>query len=123
MDLGTTRTAPGATVPAGAAPVGVRVTDRGDGVVTVALSGDQLAVGLNELRWRLGQLVPGSAHTVHLDLSELDHLSSACIATLLWVRRACTARHVDVVLVGAGGRSRDQLRRTGLGQVLQVAAS
>lgn len=123
MDLGTMPAASGATVPVGVAPVGVRVTDRGDGVVTVALRGDQLAVGLNELRWRLGQLVPGSAHTLHLDLSELDHLSSACIATLLWVRRVCTARHVDVVLVGAGGRSRDQLRRTGLGLVLQVAAS
>lgn len=122
MDLGTTEPASGATTPAGVDPVGVRVTDRGDGVVTVALRGDQLAAGLNELRWRLGQLVPGSAHTVRLDLSELDHLSSACIATLLWVRRACTARHVHVVLVGAGGRSRDQLRRTGLGRVLEVAA-
>jgi anti-anti-sigma regulatory factor len=50
---------------------------------------------------------------VLVDISEVSDLSSTAVAALLWIRRRCSERGVDVVLRGATGRNRDALKRIG----------
>lgn len=99
---------------------GLSAFDAGDGVVVLALTDAALTQGLGELRWRLDPVVAGGTHTVEIDLSEVDRLSSGCIATLLWVKRTCAARHIRVVVRRPTTRTLDQLRRTGLAGVLEI---
>ncbi|WP_199907699.1 STAS domain-containing protein [Nocardioides terrigena] len=104
----------------GAAPVprtGATVLcreDRVHDVVVLVLSDDTLLDALEELRVRLGGLLePGPSRLV-VDLSRVSRLSSATIATLLWVKRTCAARAVDVVVRRPSRGSVGVLHRTGL---------
>ena len=98
------------------------VLDRDDGVLAIALADATLAHGLGELRWRLDPLLAGGTHTVEIDVSRVDRLSSGCIATLLWVKRTCAARQIRVVLSSPTPHTLDQLKRTGLAHVLEIGS-
>ena len=101
---------------------GVTVVGRGGGQVVVALEDRRLAQGLGDLRWRLGQLAPYGTESLEVDLSGVDRLSSGCIATLLWVKRACAARGIRVLVGRPTSRTREQLVRTGLADVLEIGS-
>ena len=103
-------------------PPGLTVLARTEGVVAVALADETLVQGLNDLRWRLDPLVAGGTHTVEIDVSRVDRLSSASIATLLWVKRTCAARQIRVVLSSPTPHTLDQLKRTGLAHVLEIGS-
>jgi ABC-type transporter Mla MlaB component len=93
-----------------------------DGVVAVALADEAFAAGPGDLRWHLAPLITGGTHTVEIDVSHIDRLSSGSIATLLWVKRTCAARQIRVVLISPTTRTLDQLRRTGLANVLEIGS-
>lgn len=101
---------------------GPTVLCSGDGVVSVSLADETLLRSLNDLRWRLAPLIAGGTHTVEIDVSRVDRLSSGSIATLLWVTRTCAARHIRVVVDSPTTRTLDQLRRTGLANVLEIGS-
>lgn len=48
-----------------------------------------------------------------VDVSEISDLSSTTVAALLWIRRRCSERGVEVALRGVAGRHRDALLRIG----------
>ena len=89
-------------------------------VVRVALDEGAVARGCVELQSRLPQLLAGGAHTVVVDVSDLDRLSSTTVAALLWVKRTCAARRIHVVLSQPTERALDVLTRTGLGDVFEI---
>ncbi len=88
--------------------------------VVVELGDTNVAEALRELRWRLPLLLNRSPATVIVDLSEMTQLSSATVASLLWIRRRCRMRGVIVVLRKPSRRSVEMLRRTGLQGALPV---
>jgi anti-anti-sigma regulatory factor len=88
--------------------------DRVHDAVVLVLSDETLLDALEELRARLGGLLePGPSRLV-VDLSRVSRLSSTTIATLLWVKRTCGARAVDVVVRRPSRGSVGVLHRTGL---------
>lgn len=99
---------------------GLLVADDGAGTVTVRIDGSRLAQGLAGLRWHLTPILPGGTDVLRIDLQDVDRLSSVCVAALLRVKRACVARRIQVVLDRPTSRSRDLLKRTGLGDVLET---
>lgn len=102
---------------------GLNVLGTQEQTVRVALEDRHLMQGLSDLRWRLPRLLAGGADTLVIDLSGVDRLSSASIATLLWVKRTCSARRIRVVLSSPSTRSLEQLTRTGLTNVLEIERS
>ncbi|MEO3938085.1 hypothetical protein V3N99_15200 [Dermatophilaceae bacterium Soc4.6] len=100
--------------------IGLRVSDDGDGTVSVALDGAHLAQGLVELRC-LPTVLPGGTDTLRIDLRAADHLSSISVATLLRVKRVCVARRIHLVLERPTGRGHGRLVREGLRDVLESA--
>jgi anti-anti-sigma regulatory factor len=74
-----------------------------------------LMLVLNEVELRLDSLLAGGPRVLVVDLSGVRRLSSTTIAALLWVRRRCSERGVDVLVCGASRRQVDMLRRIGLG--------
>jgi len=93
---------------------------RVDQTVRVALGEPPLTAGRDDLRWQLTGLLGGGTDTLVIDVSGVDRLSSAYVATLLGVKRACHARRVRVVLTGPPNRTRDVLTRTGLASVFEI---
>lgn len=92
-----------------------------DGVtVHLQIVDGMLAEGSGELRNRLAELVPGGTRTLSVDLSAVERLSSTCVATLLWVKRVCSARGVHVVLANTPERTLEVLTRTGLTTVFEI---
>ncbi len=112
----------GTTKPSGPSTSPVLGGRAEDGVVAVVLADEALVTGLSDLRWHLAPLIAGGTHTVKIDVSRVDRLSSGSIATLLWVKRTCAARQVRVVLISPTTRTLDQLRRTGLANVLEIGS-
>ncbi|MDQ6895299.1 MAG: STAS domain-containing protein [Actinomycetota bacterium] len=92
---------------------------RADQTVRVAL-GDPPTSGLGDLRWQLAGLLGGGTNTLVIDVSRLDRLSSAWVATLLGVKRTCHARRIRVVLADPSNRTREVLTRTGLASVFEI---
>ncbi len=113
---------PHRTGSSGSQPTGLTLLHRGGGVVAVALADAALVHCLSDLRWRLNALIAGGTHTVDIDVSAVDRLSSGSIATLLWVKRTCAARQIRVVLTNPTTRTLDQLKRTGLADVLEIGS-
>ncbi|MGH8969280.1 MAG: STAS domain-containing protein [Actinomycetes bacterium] len=90
------------------------------GDVVLRLSEDAVSCELAALRWALHDLMRSGARTVVVDLSEVEHLSSSAVATLLGAHRRCRARGGAVILRGANRRTLDLLYRTGLWRVLPL---
>ena len=69
---------------------------------------------LDDVERGLDSLLDRGPRTLVVDMSGVARLSSTTIAALLWVRRRCAARGVDVVVREASTRHLAQLRRIGL---------
>src|SRR5699024_2793643 len=90
-------------------------------MVSVGLRDGSVPEGLTELRARLGEvLCDPTARCLQVDVSGLERLSSPVVAALLWAKRRCLARGVEVEVVGTTGAQRAQLARTGLAAALDV---
>ncbi len=88
--------------------------------VVVALDDEAVAQGLTELRSSLSHVLSAGDARLVVDVSRLDRISSSVVAALLWAKRKCVARGVDVVVRGSVGQSLGLLTRTGLAAVLDV---
>jgi anti-anti-sigma regulatory factor len=90
--------------------------------VLVVLDDGTAGQGLLELRGRLGEVLSAGDSRLVVDVSGLDHLSSAVVAALLWSKRTCLARGVSMSVRGAAGKNLGLLSRAGLSQMLDVAS-
>lgn len=81
------------------------------------------AVALDGLDRRLDLALRDGPGTMVVDLSEVAHVSSTTIAALLWIKRRCSARAIEVLLLGPSRRSLDTLERVGLLGELTVDAT
>ncbi len=99
---------------------GLSLLGRADQTVRVALGGAMNATAPEELRRQLPVLLGGGTDTLVIDVSGVDRLSSACVATLLAVKRTARARRVRVVLAGPSDRTREVIVRTGLASVFEI---
>jgi anti-anti-sigma regulatory factor len=88
--------------------------------VVVVLDDEAVAQGLTDLRSRLSDVLSRGDARLVVDVSGLDRISSSVVAALLWAKRKCVARGVDVVVRGSAGQSLGLLTRTGLSAVLDV---
>jgi len=103
---------------------GLRVLERRDDVLVVALDDDDLLRGLVDLQHHLGEVLGGAGpRTLVVDLGGVRLLSSATIGVLLRTRRRCRARGGRVVLRGLSRPSRDVLRRTGLSPLFDTVGA
>lgn len=102
---------------------GLRVLDRYDDTVVVALADETLLEGLADLRWGLRGLLTHGVSTLVVDVAGVERLSSATVAALLRAKRHCRARGGGVVVRGASRRSLDVLHRTGLARVFDIQAA
>lgn len=82
--------------------------------VVVVLADETLAATLEELRSRLSGMLEQGPSRLVLDLSRVSRLSSTTIATLLWTKRTCASRSVEVVVRRPSRGSVRVLHRTGL---------
>lgn len=88
--------------------------------VAVALDDRSLPLGLSRLRSAVrASLLQGGSRVV-VDIGGLHRLSSPTVAALLWANRQCAQRGGCVVLQSPTEQTLALLRRTGLGEVLQV---
>ena len=53
---------------------------------------------LVDIQQTLDTLLEPGPHTVLVDMAGLERLSSSTVAALLWIKRSCSARRVDVKL-------------------------
>jgi anti-anti-sigma regulatory factor len=88
--------------------------------VVAVLDDEAVAQGLSDLRSRLSDVLSAGDARLVVDVSGLDRISSSVVAALLWAKRKCLARGVDVVVRGSAGQSLGLLTRTGLAAVLDV---
>ncbi|WP_228521985.1 STAS domain-containing protein [Nocardioides islandensis] len=79
-----------------------------------------LAHTFDNLHARLDAALETGPRVVVVDMSAIGQVSSTTIAALLWVKRRCSARGVEVLLRGSSRRSLDTLRRVGLLGLLDV---
>lgn len=86
----------------------------------VSVTDALLAEGLTGLRWQLRDIVMDGACLVVVDLTDVDHVSSALLAALLDTHRVCRRRGGGVVIRHANRRTADLLRRTGLDKVFEI---
>jgi anti-anti-sigma regulatory factor len=73
-----------------------------------------VAQALDELELRLDTALATGPRVVVVDMSAIGQVSSTTIAALLWVKRRCASRGVEVLLRGPSRRNLDTLRRVGL---------
>ncbi len=90
------------------------------GTCVVVLADASLLHGLSEIKGRLSDTTGGGTEVLVLDLTDLDRLSSATLAAMLWARRTCAARGGRVVVRGPNRRCRDVLTRTGLASLFDI---
>lgn len=88
--------------------------------VVIVLHDDALPSGLTRLRQVVRDAFLDGGARVVVDVAGLQRLSSATVAALLWANRHCAQRGGVVVLRAPSESSLGLLRRTGLGDVLQV---
>jgi anti-anti-sigma regulatory factor len=94
------------------------VVHRSQRTLGVRLREESLLQGLSDLRWQLVQLLRDGHGAVVIDIGGVDRLSSGTVAALLWVKRSCLARGVDMTVVNASGRNLEVMRRCGLLETL-----
>jgi anti-anti-sigma regulatory factor len=75
---------------------------------------------LDMVQQELAAQLAHAPRTTAVDISEVRHLSTTTVAALVWIKRRCTDRGVDVVLREPTRHSVDTLRRTGLLGLLPV---
>jgi anti-anti-sigma factor len=87
---------------------------------TVVLDDALLATGLIELRSGVREMLQSGSHTLVVDISGLDRMSSSTVAALFWAQRRCRVAGGSVRLRGVTRRSQRRLRRTGLWRVFEI---
>lgn len=90
------------------------------GAVTVRVSDEHGGEHLPDLRWVLHDLVLTGVSRVIVDVSRVERLSSATLATLLCVHRRCRARGGGVIIRGGNRATADLLHRNGLHRVFEI---
>lgn len=90
------------------------------GEAVVPLKDVGLTHTLNDLEGRLDVALGEGPRILFLDLSAVVQVSSTTITALLWTRRRCSSRGVEVVLRNPSRRCQDALRRAGLLDALAV---
>ena len=81
---------------------------------TVWLDDSRIRDGLADLRWRLDDLLAGGSSRLIIDVSGVGLLSSATMAAMLWTKRRCMTRGVQMVVRNPTRQSLSVLRRSGL---------
>jgi anti-anti-sigma regulatory factor len=94
--------------------------DRRSERVVVPLKNAGLADVLDDLDVRLTAALDGGPRTLVIDLAAVDRVSSTMIAALLWTRRRCVSRGIEVRLGRPSRRCIDALARVGLLGLLPV---
>jgi anti-anti-sigma regulatory factor len=89
-------------------------------VAVVPLRGSSLPQVLGDLDRRLGEAFEGGPRTLVIDMTGVGRVSSTTIAALLWTKRRCSSRGVEVQLRGPSRRCLDALGRVGLLGVFAV---
>jgi anti-anti-sigma factor len=84
------------------------------------LTGTSLAHVLDNLERRLAVALEAGPRTLVVDMSAVGRISSTTVAALLWTKRRCSSRGVEVRLRGPSRRCLDALERVGLLGVLAV---
>jgi hypothetical protein len=74
---------------------------------------DGLMPELERVHEQLDILLALAPRTVVVDISQLCSPSSTSVAALLWIRRRCSERGVDVVLRGTAKRNQEAFRALG----------
>ena len=69
---------------------------------------------IDDVQEQLNAFLETGPHTVVVDMADVRRLSSTTIAVLLWIRRTCSARGVEVRLRHAFQGDVDTLARSGL---------
>jgi anti-anti-sigma factor len=82
--------------------------------VIVVLSSAGLAEALDDLERRLDVALDVGPRAIVIDMSAIEQVSSTTIAALLWARRRCSSRGVEILLRHPSRRCRDTLERMGL---------
>ena len=90
------------------------------GQVVVQLRDTGLAHVLDDVQRRLELVLKEGPRTLVVDMSAVAQVSSTTIAALLWIRRRCSARGIEVLLRRPSRRSLEALERVGLLGVLMV---
>lgn len=96
------------------APVARPDAARADAAAVMALESAGLMPTLDDLEQRLDAALAGGPRTLVLDMSAVARVSSTTVAALLWARRRCSARGVEVVLRNPSRRCLAAMRRAGL---------
>lgn len=91
----------------------------GDAAV-VRLTDESLRDGIASLRWGLDRLLADGQSTLVVDLGGLERLSAPAVAAMLWAKRRCLARRVEMVVRCPNRRTLEMLRRTGLESALTI---
>jgi anti-anti-sigma regulatory factor len=86
--------------------------------VVVNLHDDTLLQDLSDLRRQLAEPLRTGQGEVVIDIGGVARLSSATVAAILWAKRSCATRGVDLSVRNPSGRNLDVLRRCGLAEVL-----
>jgi hypothetical protein len=89
-------------------------------VAVVALTDHRLREGIASLRWGLDRLLADGQSKLVIDLGGIDQVSATLVAAMLWAKRWCLARRVEVVVQDPSRRTHVMLRRTGLETALKV---
>ena len=84
------------------------------GDVVVRLPDAGLNSSLTELDQQLDIALSLEPRVLVLDMSAIGRLSSTTVAELLWARRRCSRRGVEVLLRDPSRRCREALQRIGL---------
>jgi anti-anti-sigma factor len=88
--------------------------------VVLSVEDSGLARVLDSVERQLDAVLDAGARFVVLDMSAVDRVSSTTVAALLWARRRCSSRGIEVSLLHPSRRCLDALARTGLLEVLAV---
>lgn len=91
--------------------------------LVVNLHDDTLLQQLSDLRGQLAELLRTGHGEIVIDIGGVARLSSATVAAILWAKRSCATRGVDLSVRNPSGRNLDVLRRCGLAEVLCLRSS
>ncbi|MDF1605796.1 STAS domain-containing protein [Nocardioides sp. YIM 152315] len=92
-------------------------------VVVVRLTNAGLVDVLDDLDRRLDVALSSGPRSLVLDMSVIGQVSSTTIAALLWARRRCSSRGVELLLQHPSRRCRAALERIGLLGIAVVESS
>ncbi|WP_181410822.1 STAS domain-containing protein [Nocardioides humi] len=89
-------------------------------IAVVRLVDTGLVPVLEDIQRQLDAALREAPRVIAVDLSAVEDVSSTTIAALLWIRRRCTARGIELVLRRPTQRGIEALERLGLLGVLGV---